>query len=491
MRPSSVGAEPAQLLLLDQPHSPPGPRAALSELGLKRREAQVELVRGPQQARHLGGVLHKHVLTVEDRCAVEPGVCHGGEPPELEKGHRSRARVGVEATAKPPLLSIEVALLGEVPFAAVAEHRRHRGGLCRNPARIRGEELLGTLQGNPSRRRQLPLVTQDGSPVAADPSYLDHRHPPSSLNHGGQPGRPSLRPSGLRGSRSKGSKSVGRLTATAPGRLEDQGLASLGDGREMRDPGLEPAFTLTLQPAQEIGEETVAGAALSHRRKSVGVKELRRVSLQPGHIGDEAWPKTRQGVARGPERQVVVQQLPRTRQELRSGQCLQMVELDELDVQRQRTFPRRQRTSAVLAADLVVAAVVKIAHDATVEVDRLDADGRLGVSRPVVGPAGVRQVKGVGFSDDQPPVPHLFEDVVPQGVPHVELLDRHPVEPLEIPWRWLEERPLIALEIDRGGEGEQRQPARGPRHARTRSTGRHSNSTSAKARSSRCSGWGV
>jgi hypothetical protein len=91
---------------------------------------------------------------------------------------------------------------------------------------------------------------------------------------------------------------------------------------------------------------------------------------------------------------------------------------------------------------------VEVAHALPLEVDRLDGDRALFVLLQVAAPGCVRQVVRVDLDDHRSPELQLDRDVLGQRPVDDELLHLQPVESREILERRLEERPLVALEVD-------------------------------------------
>ena len=111
----------------------------------------------------------------------------------------------------------------------------------------------------------------------------------------------------------------------------------------------------------------------------------------------------------------------------------------------------------VAALEREVAGVVEVTQAAALEVEVLDDDRRLRVLVLVVRARRVGQVKGVGFGAHQLAGREVGLHVIGERAPHVELLDVEAVELAQLVVRRLEERPLVALEVDRGDEAEHRE----------------------------------
>jgi hypothetical protein len=99
---------------------------------------------------------------------------------------------------------------------------------------------------------------------------------------------------------------------------------------------------------------------------------------------------------------------------------------------------------------------VKVADGALAEVDALNPDRRLAVLSPIADAGGIGKIIGVNFDQHDAPAEHLLGHVVEQAPPDVQLLDVEPVQRGQVGGRRLEKQPLIALEVQAHGEGEQR-----------------------------------
>lgn len=102
----------------------------------------------------------------------------------------------------------------------------------------------------------------------------------------------------------------------------------------------------------------------------------------------------------------------------------------------------------VLADKLVERRVVVVAEGLGGTVDRLGDHRRLDVLAPIAGGRGVGQEPGVELDGHRPPGLEQLGDLVGQRAPRLHLVDVDAEQVLEVARVGLEERPLIALEVE-------------------------------------------
>ena len=202
------------------------------------------------------------------------------------------------------------------------------------------------------------------------------------------------------------------------------------------------------------------------RRRTGGRLRMRRGGRPARPRADAARSSTR----RAPKRltgfslgagDLYCQQLGRRASQLVHGAGREAIATDELDVRRQHIHGElatdAQRVAVVVTVHFVVPLVVEVAHPLVLGVDRLDGDRALLVLLSIAAPGRVGQVVGVCLDDHRPAEIELLDDVLGERAVDHELLHLEPVQPGEVFGRRLEERPLVAFEVDRDAEREHRQ----------------------------------
>ena len=151
----------------------------------------------------------------------------------------------------------------------------------------------------------------------------------------------------------------------------------------------------------------------------------------------------------------------RGRLQLVARERLAGVEADEVDVGRQDVgaeLPSEPEDAAVvLASELVEAGGVVVVEPFGDRVDHLGADRGLDVGLPVARSMPVGEVPGVDLDDQRPSLADLLEELERDRTVGLRLVRLDPEEEGEVLGERLEERPLVALEVDLQGHTERRQ----------------------------------
>src|SRR5581483_6659170 len=106
----------------------------------------------------------------------------------------------------------------------------------------------------------------------------------------------------------------------------------------------------------------------------------------------------------------------------------------------------------ILALELVIAGVVKIAQAAVRQVQVIQHNRGFRVLTPVVRSRGIGQPERIRLGGDQLAGAEIFLRMLEQGPPDIQFLDIDSVELAQLAMRRLEEGPLVALEVDCGHE---------------------------------------
>ena len=177
------------------------------------------------------------------------------------------------------------------------------------------------------------------------------------------------------------------------------------------------------------------------------------VFLQPREVRPETLAETIDRIAYGQMAHMAMPQRSGVLQKVGAGPAYQAIDANALREQRHEGRVSRkshpERIDEILATQREVPGVVEIAQSSGVEVQIRQDDGGFRVLPPVVGAEGVRQPEGVSLGADELARAQAFDCMIKERTPDIELLHIDAIQVAQLIVRWLEERPLIALEVHR------------------------------------------